>query len=101
MDKKNYKVNRNFFIYKNGYYNKQINRIIFVLITLIVILVIKILNNKTSKSIINIIEKNIYYDFNLKEDGKKVKDYLAKVVDISKDKIEELTGQFNKNNKSD
>lgn len=101
MDKKNYKVNRNFFRYKNGYYNKQINRIIFVLITLIVILVIKILNNKTSKSIINIIEKNIYYDFNLKEDGKKVKDYLAKVVDISKDKIEELTGQFNKNNKSD
>lgn len=101
MDKKNYKVNRNFFIYKNGYYNKQINRIIFVLITLIIILVIKILNNKTSKSIINIIEKNIYYDFNLKEDGKKVKDYLAKVVDISKDKIEELTGQFNKNNKSD
>lgn len=101
MDKRNYKLNRNFIKYSNGYWNRQINRMIVVLITLLIILVIKLINIKTTNNIIKIIEKNIYHDFSLKEDGKKVKDYLAKIVDGSKDTIEELTEQLSKNSKSD
>ncbi len=101
MDKRNYKLNRNFIKYGSGYWNRQINRMIVVLITLLIILVIKLINIKTTNNIIKIIEKNIYYDFSLKEDGKKVKDYLAKIVDSSKNTIEELTDQLSKNSKSD
>lgn len=101
MDKRNYKLNKNLFKYSNGYYNKLISRMIFVLVTLLIILAIKMMNTKTTNNIIKIIEKNIYYDFSLKEDGKKVKDYLVKVVVDSKDTIEEFTDQFNKNNKRD
>ncbi|MBU5311214.1 hypothetical protein KQI38_04185 [Tissierella carlieri] len=101
MDKRNYKLNKNLFKYSNGYYNKLISRMIFVLVTLLIILAIKMMNTKTTNNIIKIIEKNIYYDFSLKEDGKKVKDYLVKVVVDSKDTIEEFTDQFNKNNKPD
>jgi hypothetical protein len=101
MDKRNYKLNKNLFKYSNGYYNKLISRMIFVLVTLLIILAIRMMNTKATNNIIKIIEKNISYDFSLKEDGKKVKDYLVKVVADSKDTIEEFTDQFNKNNKSD
>ncbi|WP_353096636.1 hypothetical protein [Tissierella praeacuta] len=97
MDRGRYKVNRNFFK-SNKYYNKLVNRIIFVLIILLIILVIKMMNNKTTNTIIKIIEKNIYYDFSMEKDGKKIKDYLVKVVNGSKGTIEELVEQFNKTN---
>lgn len=103
MDRKTYKVNRvnkNFLKFNNSYYNKQVNRIIFVLITVLVILIVKAINHRSTNNIINIIEKNIYYDFSIKEDGKKVKDYLVKIIGGSKETIEELLAeQFNKNNK--
>ncbi len=101
MDKRNYKLNKNFFKYSNGYYNKLINKMIFVLVILLIVLLIKMMNTKTTDNIINIIKKNIYYEFSIKEDGKKIKDYLVKLVGNSKDTIEELAGQFNKSYKSD
>ena len=81
------------------YYNKQVNRLIFVLVTLLIILLIKMMNTRITNDIINIIERNVYYEFSLKEDGQKVKEYLGKVVDISMEAIDELTGQLNKRNK--
>ncbi|WMM23549.1 hypothetical protein RBU61_11355 [Tissierella sp. MB52-C2] len=81
------------------YYNKQVNRLIFVLVTLLIVLLIKMMNTKITNDIINIIERNVYYEFSLKEDGRKVKEYLGKVVDISMEAIDELTGQLNKRNK--
>ncbi|MBU5256748.1 hypothetical protein [Tissierella praeacuta] len=95
MDRGKYKLNKNF-LKNNKYYNKLVNRIIFVLVILLIILVIKMMDNKTSNSIIKIIERNIYYDFSMEKDGKKVKDYLVKVVDSSKGTLEGLVEQFSK-----
>lgn len=90
MIKRNTGINKRYFRSNNYYYNKQLNRIMLVLFTLLIILITKIINNKTTNSVIQIIEKNIYYDFSFKEDGKKVKDYILKVLDDSKDTIEKL-----------
>ncbi|MDR7857069.1 hypothetical protein [Tissierella sp.] len=88
---------KRYFGFSNKYYNKLLNRIVFILFTLLIILIIKMVNNTTTNSIIKIIEKNIYYDFSLKEDGNKIKDYLIKAVDNSKDTLEELNLKINKN----
>ena len=91
MIKKNTGIKKRYFKSSNNYYNKQLNRIMLVLFTLLIILIIKMINNKTTNSVIQIIEKNIYYDFSFKEDGKKAKDYILKALDDSKDTIEKLS----------
>ena len=92
-------MNKRYFKSPNNYYNKQINRLVFVLITLLIILLIKMMNTGITNDIINIIEKNVNYEFSLKKDGERVKEYLVKVVDISMETIEGLTGQLYKHNK--
>ncbi len=87
---------KRYFGLNNKYYNKLLNRIVFILCTLLIIFIIKIVNNTTTNNIIKIIEKNIYYDFSLKEDGDKIKDYLKKLVNNSMDTIEELNLKINK-----
>lgn len=90
MIKRNTGINKRYFRPNNNYYNKQLNKIMVVLFTLLIILIIKMINNKTTNSVIQIIEKNIYYDFSFKEDGKKAKDYILKTLDDSKDTIEKI-----------
>lgn len=80
--------------YGKIYFNRQINRIILVLVVLLVVLVAKIVNTKVTNNFIQAIEKNIYYEFSLKEDGKKVKDYFIKTVGDSKVVIEELAKEI-------
>lgn len=96
MIKKNTGTNKRFFVPNRSYFNRQLNKLMLVLFTLLIILIIKMINNKTTNSVIQIIQKNIYYDFSFKEDGKKVKDYILKAVDDSKDTIEKLAVDINK-----
>jgi len=74
----------------NIYLNKQINRIIIILIILLGIYIIKLVNNNTTNKVLHFIERNIYYDFRLAEDRKIFKDALVKIVNTSKGTIEEL-----------
>ena len=77
----------------NSYYNKLISRVILVLVTLLVILIIKTINTKTTNNIIQIIEKNIYYDFNWKEDGEKARKYLKGIFVDTMESIETFSVQ--------
>lgn len=90
MIKKSTGINKRYFRSSDNYYNKQLNRVMLVLFILLIVLIIKMLNNKTANNVIQIIEKNIYYDFSLKEDGKKAKNYIIKAFDHSKDTIERI-----------
>lgn len=93
MDRRIHKgnrTNRYFLKLNNNFYTKQLNRLILVLVILLAVFIVKLINNNSTNKVINIIEKNIYYDFNIKEDGKKVKDYLTKLIGGSKERIEEL-----------
>ncbi len=83
----------------NIYLNRQVNRIIIVLIVLIGIYIIKLVNIDTTNKILDFIERNIYYDFTIVEDRKKFKDTLVKIVNTSKGTIEELTQTMVKYNK--
>ena len=69
-------IKRHIHKYGKDYYQRQINNIIYVLVILLVVLIIKLINTNTTNHIIKVIEKNIYYDFSLVEDGEKVKKYL-------------------------
>lgn len=71
-------------------YNRQLNNIILVLIILIIILIIKLFNNSSSNNIIEIIEKNIYYEFNWKSDGKRAIEYITKFIGNTKKTIETI-----------
>lgn len=87
------RLNNRTFIKNFGkdYYSKQITNLIYVLIIVLFVLITKSINSKITKNIINIIEKNIYYEFTFKEDGKKVKDYIIKTADNSINSIEKFT----------
>ena len=74
----------------NLYFNKQVNRIIIVLIILLGIYIIKLVNINSTNRLLDLIEKNIYYNFSLVEDGRKLKDSLIKLVNTSKGRLEEL-----------
>lgn len=74
----------------NVFLNKLINQAIIVLAVLLGIFIIKLININTTNKILDIIERNIYYDFSFKEDGKKIKDALVKIVNTSKVALEEL-----------
>lgn len=96
MVKRSYNTNKKSLGHNNSLYSRQLNKVIFVLITLILIFIIKTINTKTSNDIIQIIEKNIYYDFSWKNDGKKATDYMKKLVGSTKNSIEIFNIQTNK-----
>lgn len=88
MVKKSYSNNKKSLKYNSSFYNRQLNKIIFVLILLIFIFMIKIMNTTSTKNIIEIIETNINYNFSLKSDGKKSVEYIKKLIVRTKDSIE-------------
>lgn len=75
-------------------YNRQLNNIIVVLLILLIILFIKLFNNGTSNDIIEIIEKNIYYEFRWKDDGERAIEYMTKVMGNTKKTIETFSIQI-------
>ena len=78
---KNYKNVLNLFK-KRLNYKKQLNRIICVLAILVLLLLLKRLNNSISNNIIEIIDNSINYKVNVKEDGKRVLDYGKKILKL-------------------
>ena len=71
-------------------YNRQLNNIILVLLILLIILIIKLFNNSTSNNIIDIIEKNIFYEFSWKSDGKRIIEHMTKVMGNTKKTVETI-----------
>lgn len=71
-----------------GFYARLLNKIIIVLSILIIVLIIKTINNSTSNNMIEIIEKNIYYEFSWKSDGKRVVEYVRRVMGNTMESIE-------------
>jgi len=63
-------------------YKKQLNRIICVLAILVLLLLLKRLNNSISSNIIEIIDNSLNYKVNIKEDGKRVLDYGKKLFQL-------------------
>lgn len=94
MIKKNYKKYKIGSKYSN-IYNRQLNKIIVVLSILIIILIIKTINSSTSNNIIEIIEKNIYYSFSWKRDGKKVTEYMKNIIENTMESIEVFNIEIN------
>lgn len=62
------------------HYKRQVNKIIFVLVALILILILKRLNNSISSNIIQIIDNSINYEFSVKKDGKVILDQGKKLL---------------------
>lgn len=92
-------IKRNYNKYKigakyNNFYSRQLNKVIIVLLVLIIILIIKAINNGTSNNIIEIIEKNIYYDFSWKNDGKWATEYIKKLIGDTMESIEVFNMQI-------
>ena len=75
-------------------YNRQLNNIILVLLVLVIILIIKLFNNSTSNDIIELIEKNIHYEFSWKNDGKRAIEYMTKIMGNTKKTIETINIQI-------
>ncbi len=63
-------------------YKRQLNRIIYVLAILILLLLLKRLNNSISSNIIEIIDNSINYKVNVKEDSKLIIDYGKKIFKL-------------------
>lgn len=58
----------------------QVNRLIYVLAILVLLLILKRLNNSISNNIIQIIDKGVNYEFSIRKDGKVVFDYGKKLL---------------------
>lgn len=87
MYKSNYNKHKTGLKYKKVCHS-QLNKVIVVLSILIIIFIIKTVNNSTSKNMIEIIEKNIYYEFSLEDDGKRVAKYMRKIMGNTIESIE-------------
>lgn len=79
--------------------NKIINKLIIVLFIVLLIMIVKVINTRPTNNIISFIERNIYYDFKIKEDGKKIGEYIVKLINNSKDSIEKFTVEIYNNMK--
>ncbi|QQY80427.1 murein DD-endopeptidase MepM/ murein hydrolase activator NlpD [Keratinibaculum paraultunense] len=78
------------FLRKRFHYKRQLKRFICILIILSLILVLKVINNKLTSNIIQIINKGINYEFSIKEDGKKILNYSKKLLELSGKTLEAL-----------
>ncbi len=63
-------------------YKRQLNRIIYVLAILVLLLLLKRLNNKISSNIIEIIDNSIHYKVNIKEDSKVIIDFSKRFLQL-------------------
>lgn len=80
---------KNFFR-KRFYYKRQLKRFICILIILSLILILKMINNKLTSNVIQIINKGINYEFSIKEDSKRVLNYSKKLLELSEKTLEAL-----------
>ncbi|MBU5455455.1 M23 family metallopeptidase [Caproiciproducens sp. MSJ-32] len=78
------------FLRKRFHYKRQLKRFICILIILSLILILKVINNKLTSNIIQIINKGINYEFSIKGDGKKILNYSKKLLELSGKTLEAL-----------
>lgn len=69
--------------FKKSYYMTLIYKSIFVLAILLVLLLIKKININSTNNIIEILRKNINYEFNIVDDGKKIYYKTQDIIDKS------------------
>lgn len=77
--------------------NKIIKRLIIVLSIVLFIMIAKAVNIKSTNNLVSFIERNIYYDFSIKEDGKRIGKDLVNFLNNSKDNIEKFTVEIYNN----
>ncbi len=85
-----YKGIKKIFFKQRLNYKKQINKLFYMLIILVLILILKKINNKLTSNVIQIINKGINYEFSIKEDGKKILDYSKGLLEFSGKTLEVL-----------
>ena len=78
---KNFKSGMNFLKHRLNF-KRQLNRIIYVLAILILLLLLKRLNNSISSNIIEIIDNSINHKVNIKEDSKLIMDYSKEILKL-------------------
>lgn len=71
-----------------NFYRKQLNKLVICIIIVIAILLIKKINIRFTNNIIRIVDKSINYSFDIREDTKKVFDFVRGVVKIPDKVIE-------------
>lgn len=71
-----------------SFYRKQLNKVIVCILIVLVVLIIKKANIKLTNNIIRIVNESINYSFDIKEDTKKVFDYVKGAVKIPDKVIE-------------
>lgn len=68
------------YLKRRFHYKRQLNKIIGVLIILILIFILKMINNRISSGIIQIIHNSVNYEFSMKKDGKIIINYGKKIL---------------------
>jgi len=71
-----------------SFYRKQLNKIIICIIIILVVLIIKKANIKFTNNIIRIVDESINYTFDIKEDTKKILDFVKGSIKIPNKVIE-------------
>src|SRR5690554_222487 len=71
-----------------GFLRRQIKKIIVCIIIVLAILLIKNINLKFTNNIIRIVDKSINYSFDIREDTKKVYDFILDKVKVPDKVIE-------------
>ena len=71
--------------------DKIISKLIMVLFIVLFVLIIKVINTKPTNKLVSFIERDIYYDFSIKDDGEKVGKYFVKFINNSKENFEKFT----------
>ena len=75
------------FLRNRLHYSLKIKQIICVVIILLLIFMLKLLNNSISSNVIQIIDNSINYEFSFKEDGSKILGYGKKLTKLSQDAL--------------
>ncbi len=88
----NLRKKRTYNTYNNSsgtsFYRRQLNKIIICIAIVLVVLIIKKANLKLTNNVIRIVDESINYSFDIKEDTKKIFDFVKGIVKIPDKVIE-------------
>ncbi|NLJ77733.1 MAG: M23 family metallopeptidase [Tissierellia bacterium] len=90
MNRKRYgRTNNNIlrFIKNRIRYGLNMKQVACVLVILLIIFILKLLNNSISTNIIQIIDKGINYEFSIRDDGNRILGYSKQMMRISQDAL--------------
>ncbi|WIV10605.1 hypothetical protein [Proteiniborus sp. MB09-C3] len=71
-----------------SFYRKQLNKVIICILIILAVLIIKKANIKFTNNIIRIVDESVNYSFDIKEDTKKIFDFVKGAVKIPDKVIE-------------